>query len=166
MDIGQLSTVIVTTFLIPIARKSVEQLHEDLAKKTGKSAAQHITTLSSKIWEKVTGLFKTDKEKNALELFRDDPDNMAMMIEKIIREKLKANPALAQELEKMINTSPPGEESTSLQIMNKSGIVGFVNLPNSNFQGAHGVNISAVNVNNGEKTSKEDDLQNSDDSVG
>jgi hypothetical protein len=165
MDIGQLSTVIVTTFLVPFAKKSVDQLHEDLAKKTGKSAAQHVSTLAGKIWEKVTSLFKTDKETKALELFRDDPDNMTMMIDKIIREKLEADPALAQELEKMINTSPPGEEATSLQIMNASGIVGVVNLPNSNFQGAQGVNISAVNVNDKERTSKEEGSQNSDGSV-
>ncbi len=155
LDIAMLATTVVGSFLMPYVKKGAEKIAEEVTHKFSDAAAEHVTGLAQKVWDRVTGLF-TPKEQPALEMFKENPDEMQAMIEKIVKQKLEENLQVAQEVDAMIHAPAPGGQMDGIQIMN-AGVVGVVNMPGANFQGAQNVTITAVNQGGQPPTEPTDD---------
>jgi hypothetical protein len=147
IDTAVLATTIASSFLLPYVKIGVEKLAEGMAENVGKAAANHATALAKKVWERVNGLFKSQKEQNTLELFKENPDELKGLMEKILRQKLEEDKSLAQELSDMINAPGPDGTSTGAQIMN-AGIAGVLDARGANFANASGMNLAGVMLGN------------------
>ncbi len=147
IEVAALATTVVTSFLLPYVKLGVEKISEGVAGKLGDAAAQHAAGLAQKIWDRVTGVFGSEKDKMALELFRDDPEDLQARMVKVLRQKLEEDPALARELAEWINSPGPDGKSTGAQIMN-AGTAGILDARGANFSGAQGVRLAGVMINN------------------
>lgn len=138
LDLAALATTVVSSFLWPYAKKGLEKIGEEVGKNVSESAAKHAVSLTEKIWARVEGLFQTPKEKTALELFQDDPNEMKGKVEKMLREKLEQDEAAAKELSEMANAPGPDGATTGAQIM-QAGIAGIADLRQAHIAGSGNV---------------------------
>jgi hypothetical protein len=145
IDIAAIATTVVTSFLIPYVKKGAEKIAEEVTNTVSKGAAEHAVGLAQKVWNKVKSLFSSDKEKNTLQYFEQDPDTFQAAVEKILQQKLEQDSQAAQELDALLNAPEPTGGSTGAQIMNAT-YAGIADLRGANFSGAHGMNISGVSI--------------------
>jgi hypothetical protein len=145
VDFASLAVTLVSSFLLPYIKIGAEKLTEGLGENIGKAAAEHTTGIAKRVWERVSGLFESQKEHTALELFKENPEELTGLIEKMLRQKLEASPSLAEELSGMINAPGPDGTSSGAQIMH-AGIAGILDASRANFRGAHGITLAGVIV--------------------
>ncbi|NCC31903.1 MAG: hypothetical protein EOM24_07740 [Chloroflexia bacterium] len=154
IDIAVLATTIVSTVLVPLAKKGAEKLAEGMGEKLGESSAQQVTGVMSKIWARVKSVFTSDDDKSALAQLEKRPEAAKSLVEEILKEKLAQDPGLAQELSDLLSSAGPGGQSFGA-IITGAEIAGIADARGANFAGASGVNISGVNLGEKPKTAKE-----------
>lgn len=132
IDIARLATTVVTSFLMPYVKDGARKLAEAVTEKASKAAAEQVTEVARRIWERVKGVFSSPKEQNTLELFWDDPETFREAVERILREKLKDN-TLAQELNDLVHTPSPDGKGTSVQII--AGTAGYTDAREAQISG-------------------------------
>lgn len=145
IDIAAIATTVVTSFLIPYIKKGSEKIAEEVTNKVSKGAAEHTVSLAQKVWDKVKSLFSSDREKNTLQYFEEDPDAYEGSVKKILQQKLEQDSNAAQELESLINAPDPTSGSTGAQIMNAT-YAGIADLRGANLSNAQGMSISGVSI--------------------
>jgi len=145
VDIGILTTTIVSSFLIPYVKVGVEKFIEEAGKTVGKTAADHAGEVSKKVWERVKSVFSSDEDKSILMQFEKRPEAAKSLVETILREKLESDSRLAQELSELVNTLSSDGKSTAAQIMH-AGIAGIVDVRDTDFSHARGVTITGVTI--------------------
>jgi hypothetical protein len=117
VDIAVVAGVVVSKFLAPYVKLGAERLADEVSERFSDSAAEHVSELSESLWTRVKGLFSSEKEQTTLELFEQDPEGLEASVERILREKLDANPALAEELAGLVDSPSPDGSGTGAQIM-------------------------------------------------
>lgn len=142
-DVAVLAGTIVSSFMLPYAKKGIEELGNELSKKFGNSAASQVSGLTQKLWNKVKSVFSADDDKAALSQFEKRPDASKVLIQAILEEKLQQNSSLAEELNELIKT-PTTDGRSVTEIMNNSGIVGVVEVKNSDLSHSTGLTITGV----------------------
>ncbi|MCI0519344.1 MAG: hypothetical protein L0Z70_03710 [Chloroflexi bacterium] len=140
IDIAILATTVVTSFLVPWVKMASEEFAKKFAENTGKEAAEQASGLTKKVWERVKGVFSKPAEAATLESFKTTPDAVKAIVEAMLKEKLQSDPALAKDLDEMVQTKGPDGQTSMAQIMN-AGVAGIVYMPNANFAGASHFNI-------------------------
>lgn len=148
IDIALLAGTIVTTVLMPLAKKGVEKLAEAMGEKFGESAAQEVSGVLGKIRARVKDVFSSADDKAALEMLEKRPEAARALVEEILTEKLAQNPGLAQELYELLNSPTPAGQSIGA-IITDAEIAGIVDARGANFAGSSGVRITGVSL--GEK---------------
>jgi hypothetical protein len=134
IDVAILASTIVSSFLVPVAKKAVEQVRDRLKKDVGDKAADQASSLFAKVWQRVTSLFDSDDDKATLAQFQKYPDQAAPLVEAVLKEKLAANQAAAKELSELVNqTSTVGGNATIGQIIGQT--VGVMNAPGAVISG-------------------------------
>lgn len=111
IEIAALATTLVSSFLVPYAKKGLEKIKDDLTQTAGNAAAEGM----EKVWLKVKSLFTSDRDKTRLEDLQEAPDEAAPMLKKVLEQKLQEDPAAAQELDQLVNTPVPGSGGVTLQ---------------------------------------------------
>jgi hypothetical protein len=117
LDIALLATTVVANFVGPYLKLGADKLTETLAENVGQEAAEHTTGVAGKPWKRLQSLFAGPKEQAKLEIFQDEPEDLAASVAKTLRDKLAENPELAAELDALVNAPTPGGTSTGAQIM-------------------------------------------------
>lgn len=103
IDIATLAASLVGKILLPYAKLGLSKIGEKLKEKADTAVKDHATSLTTKVWEKVTSLFKSDKEKLALEQLKEEPEAAAPIFTKALERKLQESPEDAEALQKMLN---------------------------------------------------------------
>lgn len=126
MDPASLAASIVGTFLAPFVTNGARELGGDVARQ---------------LWERVRSLFSEPDERSALELFEKRPDVHGTAIEKLLCERIEADPGLRAELEALVRPAQPGA-SAGVRIM-RARDVGVID--NRDAQISGGTFIGQVN---------------------
>jgi hypothetical protein len=147
IDLGPLTTTIVTTFLLPYAKLGLEKFGEAMMEKLGETAAEPLIATTKKIWQRVKSAFGSEEEKATLAQFEKRPEAAQALIEALLKEKLEQDAALAQELTELAHALVPGSTSTGAQIM-QAAIAGILDVRGANFSGASHVRLAGVMLNN------------------
>jgi hypothetical protein len=125
LDIAILATTVVAKILGPFLQKGASAVADAVTEKFGKPAADHVITMEQQLLDKVGEVFTAPNEQKALDLFKEEPAELQGMIEKILKQKLEANPDLAGEFQKLVESKGPTGQ-TGAQVMNASGVIGII----------------------------------------
>lgn len=147
IDLGLLTTTIVTTFLLPYAKLGLEKFGEAMMEKLGETGAEPLIATTKKIWQRVKTAFGSEEEKATLAQFEKRPEDAQALIEALLKEKLEQDAALAQELSELVHAPVAGSTSTGAQIV-QAAIAGILDLRGANFSGASHVHVAGVMINN------------------
>jgi hypothetical protein len=143
IDTAALATTVVGSFLLPYVKSGVEKISEEVGKNVSKSAADYVTGLSKKIWERVKAAFTSDRDQVILSEFKDQPEAARLLVETKLMKKLEQDAALAEELDALINAPGPFGLSSGAQIMNSS-IAGILDARGADFSGSQGARLAGV----------------------
>ena len=136
LEIAVLATSIVTSFLMPLVKQGAEKISEAVSSKFSAAAGEHVSKVAKNIREKVKDAFSSDTEKATLTQFEKYPEESKPLVEKMLEEKMKADPKLATELDKLANSPSPGGGGTAVSIAGSTvGNVGTVNAPYATISG-------------------------------
>jgi hypothetical protein len=111
VEIAALATTLVSSFLVPLAKKGFDRIKSDMTETAGDAAASGM----EKVWLKVKSLFTSERDQGRLEDLEQAPEEAAPMLEKVLKEKLEANPETAEELDRMVNSPLPAAGGVTLQ---------------------------------------------------
>jgi hypothetical protein len=142
IDIAALAATAVSSFLFPYVKQGVQQIAEAMRDRASGAAADHIAETTGKVWESVKRRFVGPKEQSTLELFAERPEAAKPLLEELLRERLKQDPAFAKELDELINAPGPDGVSATVQIRD-AAVAGVIVMPHPDFSGAHDFNIVA-----------------------
>jgi hypothetical protein len=145
MDIATLAATITGSFLLPYFKLGVEKLIEGAGKKFGEKAAEHTGKIAHSVVDRVAHQFESGSDKTALQLFRENPDEMEPMIRKLLATKLEANAELTKELTELVNSPSPDGSGSGAQIMGAT-IAGILDARNQNLTNARNVTQAGVIV--------------------
>jgi hypothetical protein len=126
LDIALLATTVVAKFLVPFVQAGVDKVTQAVEQKFGKPASEQVTQIEKQLFDKVDAVFTGEDERHALELFRKKPAGAKDLLEEYLRDKLNADPALAEDFDKLINSKGPTGK-TGAQIMDATVAVIFDN---------------------------------------
>ncbi len=153
IEIAALATSVVSSFLLPYAKAGLTKISESVSEAIGPEAAEYASDVTSKVWDHVKGAFSSPKEEAALDLFKENPEDMQPVLAKKLREKMEQDSNLAQTLSDLINEPGPDGNNTGAQIMN-AGVAGIVDLRGADLSQAQNLTITGANVS-GKPTSSE-----------
>jgi hypothetical protein len=125
VEFAALAASLVGKVLLPYAKVGLKKIGDELRKKADAAVESQATSLTAKVWEKVAGLFKSDRDRFALEQFQENPDDAAGVFTKALEKKLQEEPQQAEELQKLLETPlAKGSGATLQNIM--ADVFGFV----------------------------------------
>lgn len=142
IEIVALAATVVSNFLLPYLKLGAAKIGEKVTEEASSAAAEHVTTTSSALWNRLRSAFTDQKEQTALDLFEDDPEGLAATIERILVEKLRSDERLTADLSELVEAESPDGSGTGAQIMN-AAIAGIIDLRGSRISGGE---FTAVNV--------------------
>jgi hypothetical protein len=132
LEIAVLATSIVTSFLMPLLKQGADKISEAVSAKFSAAAGEHVSQVAKNIWEKVKDAFSSDTEKATLTQFEKYPEESKPLVEKMLEEKMKADPKLATDLDKLAQSpSPDGRTAVSIA----ASTVGYVDARHSTISG-------------------------------
>ncbi len=138
IDIAALAATVVSSFLLPVAKKTVNEIRERLSQDVSATAADEASSLFTRVWERVKGMFRSDSDRVVIEQFEKRPEVTAPLVEEMLAEKLAAEPAVAEELRQMVEQPVPGMAGGTGMTM------GQVIAQTAGFIDARGAHISGV----------------------
>ena len=80
IEIALLATTVVSRFLVPLFKKGKKGFTDQVAEVEGPAAAEGLSKTSEEIWNRITDRFNRDDEKSAVNLFKNDPEDMEKMM--------------------------------------------------------------------------------------
>jgi hypothetical protein len=143
IDIALLATTAVTSFLLPYIKDGAKKIADALTEKGSKAGAEYFSEVAKKAWDRVKSSFSSEDDKTELSQFESSPEEKAPLIEDMLKVKLRKDPLLAEELDKLVNTPGPDGKSASLLIKNVVGDVGVLYMPNAKVRG-HDIRLAGV----------------------
>lgn len=146
VDTVMLATTVVTSFLVPYAKAGLEKIADSVSKEVSEKAAEYAANLTGKVWTRVKSAFSSPKEQTTLELFQENPDEMADMLVKKLREKLAQDSELAHTLAELIEAPGPDGQNSGAQIMN-AAIAGIADLRGADLSRAKNMTVGGVIIN-------------------
>ena len=120
IDIALLAGTVVTKLLAPVFKAGWDKIFDAATEEMGQQVADGTKSVVSTVWARVTGLFTSDEEKAALASFQKRPDAAAPLVEEMLREKLEAQPAVAEELDRLVSVQPAGGVLNGAQIIGRT----------------------------------------------
>lgn len=117
IDIALLAGTVVTKLLAPVFRAGWDKVFDAATDELGSDVADGTKGLVSTVWAKLRGAFTSDEEKAALTSFEKRPDAAAPLVEAMLKEKLEADGALAEQLDRLLNERPGGGTLNGAQIV-------------------------------------------------
>jgi hypothetical protein len=148
VPIELIAAAVVSKFLVPALKNEAEGLLQSISAKVGQEAAEHTEGVLGKLWQRVSNAFGSEGEKTTLESFKQDPDVYEEAVTRLLSRKLEQDPALADELQRLVDEKVPGTDMTGAQVVN-AGVVGIADLRSANLSGAHDLSITGANVTMG-----------------
>lgn len=103
IEVATLAASLVGRILLPYAKLGLKKIGEELRERGSAALEEQATSLTGKVWEKVAGLFSTGRDQYALEQFQKQPELAAPVFTKELEEKLAAEPAVTEELNRLVN---------------------------------------------------------------
>lgn len=126
IDLAALATTVVTSFLLPYAKKQLELIGKKTTEKLGEEVGKGVSKTVASVWEKVKDLF-SGSDQNILERFEKSPETSSPMIIEMLKEKLTDNQSLAEYLNELVNQPVSSSGQSAAQIMNAE-IAGIVQI--------------------------------------
>ena len=138
MPFETLAATVVSSFLVPYAKKGLKKIGKELSgvlSKAGGDAVEAATDAATgtveKVWEKVKSLFSSGDDKVILDTFEKRPDAGAPMVQAVLEEKLAEDEEAASELKQLVESDIPGAGGVSLNNI-MADVFGYVDA-----RGAH-----------------------------
>jgi hypothetical protein len=111
-----------------------DAIAQQVTGKVGQTAAEHVTEVTTKVWNRVKVAFGSNPDDEAtLAQLEKRPERATPLVEDILKEKLERDTQLAQDLEKLVTAPSPDGSGDSMQIM--AGTVGIVYAQRANISG-------------------------------
>ena len=133
IEIALLATTVVSKFLVPLFTKSKDDFSDDVAGTVGRAASDGLTKTAGKIWNRIIGRFSQDNEKSAVNLFKEDPENMEKMMIKLLQKRLDDDSDFRDQIQQLVEEPVPGTGRTSWQLI--GDYVGAVDARNAAISG-------------------------------
>ncbi|AHG91679.1 hypothetical protein J421_4142 [Gemmatirosa kalamazoonensis] len=143
IDLALLASTVVSSFLVPMAKRGLEKLRENASEAAGEAVGDATASGVSKVWERVKSLFTSDRERVQFEELEQHPDDGAATVRRVLEEKLRADPTAAQELDRLVN-APVGSGGATLQHL-MAGTLGFVDARGAHVSGS--AQVAGVVIN-------------------
>jgi hypothetical protein len=115
IEVATLAASLVGRILLPYAKLGLKKIGEELKERGSAAVEEQATSLTGKVWEKVTGLFRSDKDQLVLEQFEEDPELAAPIFTKKLEAKLAESPAETEELQRLLEQPVGGSGGPTLQ---------------------------------------------------
>jgi hypothetical protein len=127
MPIETLAALLVSSVLMPIAKKGMESLESELGDRIGKAGAEKTTGILGKIRDRVRAMFTSDDDRATLKSFEKFPDSMRQPLEAELATKLADDPAAASQLQSLLDErlAETGGMSIGRIMADTVGIVDF-----------------------------------------
>jgi hypothetical protein len=136
-----LAATVIGSFLYPAIKAGWDVVGEKVGAAFGEAAGDQAAGLTKRLWQRVRDAFGSDgKEATTLDLFEEDPDTYSTAVERLLAQRLDADPDLARELESLVNEPIAGTTMSGAQIMNAEN-VGLVDLRQADFRNSTGAYI-------------------------
>jgi hypothetical protein len=134
IDVAVLASAVVANFLVPYAKMGADAIAQQVTGKVGQTAAEHVTEVTTKVWNRVKAAFGSDPDDEAaLAQLEKRPERATPLVEDILKERLERDTQLAHDLEKLVTAPSPDGAGDSMQIM--AGTVGIVYAQGATFSG-------------------------------
>lgn len=104
IDIAVLASTVVSSFLVPVAKKGLSKLREEIAEKADDAVSDGVET----VWNKVKSLFTSERERGRWADLEESPEAAAPMVTATLEQKLKDDPEAVRELDEIVNRPVPG----------------------------------------------------------
>jgi hypothetical protein len=114
MPLETLAGMLVGSVLIPIAKKGIEAIGDEIGKRIGGSGAEQTTSILGKIRTKIRAMFTSDDDRATLASFEKFPDDMKGPFERTLAAKLAEDPTAATELHTLLDERPPEAKGMSI----------------------------------------------------
>jgi hypothetical protein len=136
VDVVALAAVVVGRFLVPRLTDGAEQMLSEVTSRAGKAAADAVADVSTKVWDRIRGLFAKDAGGAAVfEEFEQAPEQMRPAVEAMLAKRLEENPDVARELEALLREPVPGGGDV-VQLTGE--VVGYLSAPGATNYGVMG----------------------------
>jgi len=120
IDVAVLAGIVVTKLLAPVFRAGWDKVFDAATEQVGEEVAEETKGVVSRVWTKLKGVFTSDEEKAALTSFEKRPDAAAPLLQDLLREKLAADPGLAEEFDRLVNARPAGGVLNGAQVIGRT----------------------------------------------
>jgi hypothetical protein len=140
--VDALAATLVANVVLPYVKQGGERIAGALADNVGERAADYMADLAGRVWEGIRSRFTSDTDRFALRQFEEHPDDEQKLMERLLTEKLRADPAWAAELERLLDRPGPDGQSGN-QIIDSAGAV-LLDLRHANLQHAQHFKIVGI----------------------
>lgn len=137
LDLAAIAATAVTSFLVPRLKEGAQTLANKLGERIGDAAGGALAGTADRIWERIKSAFSSDRERQALENFAQDPELYAQPVEQLLDQKVREDPELAEDLRAMLEADVAGAGRPAWQIMGANA--GVVTMDRPVFQGGEQV---------------------------
>src|ERR1039458_6820736 len=107
MVLEALATNVIGQIVLPYLKEGAKTLADAASKKFGDSAAHYAVDVAEKVWNRVKSAFTSDREKYAIEDFQEKPEQAKDLMVSKLKDKLQSDPALAEDLQKLVDAPSP-----------------------------------------------------------
>jgi len=132
MGIEALAASIVGNVLVPYITKGIDALTTGLADKVGESAAGGVAAAASRIVARVKEAFAQTDDAPVLDQLERRPEKAAPLATEALTEILRSDPALADELQLLLDQRPEGTGGQSVGTI--IGNLGYVDARGGHFE--------------------------------
>lgn len=152
-----LATITVANFMMPFVKMGAEKIAEKLTDSASESVATKVSNLTKQVWDKVTGIFSSDRDKGTLQDFEEMPEQTADLLIAKLAKKLEANTEFAEELRSLVEEpiDAGSGNSTGAQIMN-AHVASIQDFRNANFSHSKNVRITGIQKSGNQSVSDQE----------
>ncbi|MGD9703414.1 MAG: hypothetical protein AB7Q42_13950 [Acidimicrobiia bacterium] len=127
LDLAALATALVTSFLVPLFKRSADGVASDLQQRAGDAIAER----ASGLWQRVKQRFAGTPKAGVIDTFEADPDLVREAVERVVKELLESDEAFREQAAAFMKEAAPGDTRWHLE----GEIVGAVDARHAQISG-------------------------------
>jgi hypothetical protein len=151
LSIAIMATSLVTSFLVPLLKKSADGLGTELQQRTTKSAADGLVKVAQRLWARVKGEARTSDDQQIVSMFEKQPELMQEALQKIVQRQLEQDEGFRKDVAALLESeAEPGVANWMLM----GEIVGVVDARGATISGGNTAGV-IYNASDRASTSKQ-----------
>lgn len=131
IEVGALAAYVVGSFLVPLVKKGVEHLTEELSDKAGTATADGLVGAAKTLWARIRGKTQGTDDQPVITLFEQQPEKLASTVTDVVKRLLSDDPEFRKQAADLVECKEDG--SPRWQLMGE--YVGAVDARNATISG-------------------------------